>query len=92
MQALIRDFALNWAKKQGAKKLRAFAADPRPDLTASWRVTSKRYDVWVKLASTPGPQGARRLATVTVAGESFTLWFKTSNMVNHTLPSPANPR
>jgi len=75
---LVLDLARAWVESQTVKKLREYAADPRPDIWFDMPIVGQVVLVWVRSEPTPPPTApkARRALKVTVGGESFWLYYQ----------------
>jgi hypothetical protein len=77
---LVLDLAKVWAESLAVKKLKAYAADPRPDIQFDMPVIGGKVDIWVRDVDEP-PQvapKAKRGLKVTVGGEVFWLYYLVS--------------
>ena len=78
---LVLDLARAWAEAQAVEKLKAYAADPRPDIQFDMPIVGERVDVWVRDVDKPPPTApkARHGLKVTVGdGEVFYLYYLVS--------------
>jgi hypothetical protein len=78
---LVLDLARAWAESQAVEKLKAYAADPRPDIQFDMPIVGEKVDVWVRDVNKPPPTApkARRALKVTVGdGEVFYLYYLVS--------------
>jgi hypothetical protein len=77
---LVLDLAKVWAESQAVKKLKAYAADPRPDIQFDMPIVGSKIDIWVRDVDKPPPAApkAKRGLKVTVGGEVFWLYYLVS--------------
>jgi hypothetical protein len=77
---LVLDLARAWAESQAVRKLRAYAADPRPDIQFDMPIVGEKVDVWVRDVDEPPPTApkAKRGLKVTVGSEVFWLYYLVS--------------
>jgi hypothetical protein len=77
---LVLDLARMWAESQAVKKLKAYAADPRPDIQFDMPVVGGKIDICVRDVDKPSPAApkAKRGLKVTVGGEVFWLYYLVS--------------
>jgi len=75
---LVLDLVKMWAMQQSVKKLREYAADPRPDVQFDMPIVGQKVDVWVRAEPTPPPTApkARRASQITIGGETFWLYYQ----------------
>jgi hypothetical protein len=52
---LVLDLVKMWALQQTLKKLRQYAADPRPDVQFDMPIVGQKVDIWVRAEPTPPP-------------------------------------
>jgi len=76
--SLVLELATMWAKRQALKKLREYAADPRPDIQFDMPIVGQKVDIWVRSEPTPPPTApkARRANKIAVGGEVFWLYYQ----------------
>jgi len=76
--SLVLELATMWAKRQALKKLREYAADPRPDIQFDMPIIGQKVDVWVRAEPTPPPTApkARKANKIAVGGEVFWLYYQ----------------
>jgi hypothetical protein len=77
---LVLDLVKVWAESQAVKKLKAYAADPRPDIQFDMPIVGGKVDIWVRDVDKP-PQAApkaKRGPKVAVGGEVFWLYYLVS--------------
>ena len=76
--SLVLELAKMRAERQALKKLREYAADPRPDIQFDLPIVGQRVDIWVRSEPTPPPTApkARRANKITVGGEVFWLYYQ----------------
>jgi hypothetical protein len=77
---LVLDLAKVWIESQAIKKLKTYAADPRPDIQFDMPIVGGKIDIWVRDVDKP-PQTApkaKRGLKVTVGGETFWLYYLVS--------------
>jgi hypothetical protein len=77
---LVLDLAKVWAESQNVKKLKSYAADPRPDIQFDMPIVGGKIDIWVRDVDKPPPTAAKakRGLKVTVGGEVFWLYYLVS--------------
>ena len=75
---LILDVAKMWAENQTVKKLKEYAADPRPDIQFDMPIVGGKVDIWVRDVPKPPTTEpkAKRALEITVGGEKFWLFYK----------------
>jgi len=75
---LVLDLVKMWALQQTLKKLRQYAADPRPDVQFDMPIIGQKVDIWVRAEPTPPPTApkAKRATEITVDGEKFWLFYQ----------------
>jgi hypothetical protein len=71
----VLDLAKAWVESQTVNKLKAYAADPRPDIQFDMPIVGGKIDIWVQDVDKPPSAApkAKRGLKVTVGGEIF--WF-----------------
>ena len=74
---LVLDLVKMRALQQTLKKLRQYAADPRPDVQFDMPIVGQKVDIWVRAEPTPPPTApkAKRAMAITVGGEKFWLFY-----------------
>jgi len=74
---LVLDLVKMRALQQTLKKLRQYAADPRPDVQFDMPIVGQKVDIWVRAEPTPPPTApkAKRATEITVDGEKFWLFY-----------------
>jgi hypothetical protein len=77
---LVLDLAKVWAESQTVKKLKAYAADPRPDIQFDMPIVGGKVDIWVRDVDKPPPDApkAKRGLKVAIGGEVFWLYYLVS--------------
>jgi len=74
---LVLDLAKFWAETQTVKKLKAYAADPRPDIQFDMPIVGAKVDIWVRDVDKPPTMApkAKKGLKITVGGEVFWLYY-----------------
>ena len=76
---LVLDLAKFWAENQTVKKLKAYAADPRPDIQFDMPIVGAKVDIWVRDVDKPptmAPKAKKGLkgSNRTIVGLKSNFW------------------